>query len=91
MSNIIESLDFAITECDLSEMIPEINRFVLHIFLVHVVTYLIDGREIFTPTFFKTLLVTAIAIMAYHILLKKITNRKLKNIKYMCKKHKDNT
>ena len=89
MNSIIENLDLSITECDIAEMMPEINRFLLHIFIVHIVTYIIDGKEIFTLSIFKTLFITAVAIIIYHIVLKKSLNRKLKNIKHICNKHKD--
>lgn len=86
MFRILDSLNFAITECDISEMIPEINRFVLHIFLVQVISSFINKEPLIIINMLKTLLITTLAIIGYHIIFKKISNKKLKNIKFMCKK-----
>lgn len=85
MNKVISDFNFAITECDISEIIPETTRFVLHILLVHIITYTIDGKDIFGINIFKSLFVTAIAIMIYHILFKKVVVKKLNNLDNHCK------
>ena len=84
--NIINNLDFSISNCDVSDIITETNRFLFHITLVHIITHIVDGNDdLFGPQIFKTLLVTAIAIITYHILFKKLVDAKLKKIQSVCK------
>ncbi len=84
------NIDFSITNCDMSDMITEINRFLFHILLIHVITYTLDGKDdLFGNNIVKTMFVTAIAVMAYHILFKKLINAKLKKIQSICKKDTD--
>ena len=79
-------IDFSVSNCDMSEIISESNRFLFHILLVHVITHLIDGEdELFGMKTIKTLFITAVAIMSYHIFFKKMTEPKLKKIKSICK------
>jgi hypothetical protein len=81
----IRNIDFSITKCDISEMISESNRFLFHIILIHIITHIIDGKdELFGPTLVKTLYITTIAIVSYHILFKKMVEPKLKKIKSIC-------
>jgi hypothetical protein len=85
--DIINNIDFSITSCDVSDMITEINRFLFHIMLLHVITYTIDGKdELFGNSVFKTMFITAMAVISYHILFKKLINSKLKKIQSICKK-----
>jgi hypothetical protein len=87
--DIITNLDFSITNCDASDIITETNRFLFHIMLIHIITHIIDGKdELFNQQFFKTLLITAIAIITYHILFKKLVDTKLKKIQSVCKTRK---
>lgn len=82
---ILNNIDFSITKCDLSEIISESNRFLFHIMLIHVITNIIDGKkEVFSSTLLKTLFITALAIICYHILFKKIVGPKLKKIQHIC-------
>lgn len=79
-------IDFSITECDMSEIISESNRYIFHILLVHIITHIIDGKdELLGLQTFKILFVTAVAIITYHIFFKKMTEPKLKKIKHVCK------
>jgi hypothetical protein len=83
--DIINNIDFSITKCDISEMISETNRFLFHILLIHIITHIIDGKdELFGEPLVKTLYITAIAIMSYHILFKKLIEPKLKKIRSIC-------
>jgi len=82
----INKLDFSITNCDVSDIITETNRFLFHIMLVHIITHIVDGNDdLFGPQIFKTLLVTAISIITYHILFKKLVDAKLKKIQSVCR------
>lgn len=76
---------FSITSCDISDIVTEINRFMFHIILIHMITCSLDTKEIFLgKQLFKTLFVTALAVMIYHIIFKKIINGKLKKIQSYC-------
>jgi hypothetical protein len=89
--DILNNIDFSITNCDISDIISESNRFLFHILLVHIITHIIDGKdELFGSQTIKTLFVTAIAILTYHVLFKKLVEPKLKKIKSVCKPSKKN-
>jgi dolichol kinase len=83
--DIINNIDFSITHCDISEIMSEANRFLFHIMLVHIIAHIIDGKDVlFGEQIFKTLLITVIAILTYHILFKKLVEPKLKKIHNVC-------
>lgn len=83
--NILEILNFSITQCEMSEIIEESHRFLLHISLVHVITYIIDGKAVlFGSEIIKTLVVTAIAIIIYNIIFRKAIKSKLKKVNSAC-------
>ena len=76
---------FNITQCNVAQFIAESNRFLFHALLVHVATCAIEGKkEIFTETLFKTLLITAMAIVMYHIFFRKLVEPKLEKMKTIC-------
>jgi hypothetical protein len=76
---------FNIKPCDMTDIISETSRFLFHITLVHIATYLIEGREeFFNAIIIKTLFVTAIAVILYHVTIKKIIEPKLKNVRTVC-------
>lgn len=76
---------FSITPCDIADIVSETNRFLFHITLVHVVSCIIDPKEEFLGSqVIKTLFITALAIILYHILCKKIVEPKLKSIRSVC-------
>lgn len=84
--DIINNVDFSINNCDVSDIITETIRFLCHIMLVHIITHIVDGNDdLFGPQIFKTLLITAIAIISYNILFKKLVDAKLKKIHSVCK------
>lgn len=86
----MDNINFSISNCDISDIITETNRFLFHIFLVHIITHLIDGKdELFGQQLFKTLLITTIAIISYHILFKKTVDTKLKKIQNICVRQKN--
>lgn len=89
-SSILDEFDLSITNCDTSDIITEVSRFMYHILLIHLITYVIDGKdELFGSQLFKTLFITAFAVMVYHILFKKFMSAKLKNIQSVCKTDKN--
>lgn len=76
---------FNMTPCDIAEITGETSRFLLHISLVHIVSCIIDRSEsFFGKQVIKTLFVTAIAIILYHVLIKKFIEPKLKKIRSIC-------
>jgi len=86
MMDYIKQINFNISKCDISDIINETSRFLFHITLIHVVTYIIDGNDqLLGPQLFKTLFITALAILLYHVIFKKIVEPKLKKIRYKCK------
>ena len=77
--------DFFVTNCDISDIVTEINRFMFHIILIHVITCSIDTKEkFFGIQLYKTLFVTVLAVIIYHTIFKKIVNGKLKKIQSYC-------
>lgn len=81
---------FNVSECNVAQLIGETSRFMFHVFLIHITTCIIEGRhgDMFSNTLFKTLLVTAIAIILYHIFFRKIVEPKIKKMKSICVKNK---
>lgn len=78
---------FNITQCNLAQLIAESNRFLFQVLLVHITTSIIEGKdEIFGETLFKALLITAIAILMYHLFFRKIVEPKLEKMKMVCNK-----
>jgi len=82
---IFDGFNLSVTQCEMSDIIEESHRFLLHISLVHVLMYVIDGKaELFGPEIIKTLVVTAIAIIIYNIVFRKVIKSKLKKVKSAC-------
>lgn len=78
-------MDFTITKCDLVEIIFEIIRFLSHITLLHLLNCMIDSKEeLFDINYLKIMLFTAIAIILYHISIKKLLNVNSKKMKNIC-------
>lgn len=74
-----------ISQCNVAQIVGESNRFLFHIFLVHVTTCLIEGKKnIFGEELFKTLLITSIAIVMYHIFFRKIVEPNVEKMKLIC-------
>jgi hypothetical protein len=84
--DIIKNLTFSISQCEMTDILEEAHRFVLHITLVHVFNYVIDGKdELFGRDLFRMLVVTVIAVISYNVFFKKIISPKLKKAKSACK------
>lgn len=76
---------FDVTQCNISQIIGESNRFLFHIFLVHISTCIIEGnKSLFGEDFFRTLLITALAILLYHIFFRKIMEPIIEKMKLIC-------
>ena len=76
---------FNITPCNIAQLIAESNRFLFQVLLVHVTTSIIEGKdEIFGESLFKALLITAMAILMYHIFFRKLVEPKLEKMKMIC-------
>lgn len=84
--NIIKQ--FSITNCDVSDIITELNRYLFHIVLLHIATYALDQKEtLFGNNLLKIILATVVAVVIYHVVFKKIVLTKLKEIQFECKKN----
>uniref|UniRef100_A0A6C0EBN1 Uncharacterized protein n=1 Tax=viral metagenome TaxID=1070528 RepID=A0A6C0EBN1_9ZZZZ len=74
-----------ITKCDIVEIITEGHRFLIHIFLVTLINNIFnDEQQLISSTLVKTLLATAIAVILYHLLIKRLLEPKLKLLKKIC-------
>ena len=84
---------FNISQCNISQIIGEANRFLFHILLVHIASNIIEKKNnLFGDELFRTLIITALAIVLYHILFRKIVEPKIEKMKLICldghEKHK---
>lgn len=76
----------------MTDILEEAHRFVLHITLVHIFNYVVDGKdELFGRDLFRMLVVTVIAVISYNVFFKKIITPKLKKAKSACRIPKDDT
>ncbi len=76
---------FIISKCDLVEIILENIRFLSHITLLHILNCTLnDSEELFDVRYLKIMLFTALAIVIYNILVKKLFESKTKKLKYVC-------
>jgi hypothetical protein len=79
-----------ISWCNIAQIIGETNRFLFHVMLVHIVTCVIEGKKaIMSEEFFRTLIITAVAITMYHIFFRKIVEPKIEKMKLICYTGKD--
>lgn len=81
-----------ISWCNIAQIIGESNRFLFHVMLVHTATTIVEGKkEFFGEDFFRTLVVTATAIIMYHLFFRKIVEPKVEKMKLICYEGKDRT
>lgn len=74
-----------ISNCNIAQIIGETNRFLFHVLLVHISTCIINGdMNFFTEDLFRTLLITAMSIIMYHIFFRKIIEPKLEKMNLIC-------
>lgn len=91
INNFFDDFDLSITNCDISDISTETNRFMFHILLIHLITFSIDRKdELLGSQLFKTLFITALAVIVYHTIFKKFMNAKLKNIQSSCNNNANN-
>lgn len=80
-------INFSISNCDLAEIIAELIRFLSHITLLHLINFAIDSKEkLFETNYLKVMLFTALAIIMYHLFLKKFFDFKINKMKKICPK-----
>lgn len=78
-------VNYTVSRCDLVEIIMETIRYLSQIALLHVLNYMSNDKEpLFDTNFFKIMLFTALAIVLYHIFIKKMFKSKFKKMKYVC-------
>ena len=83
--SILKNINLSVSQCEMSDIIEESHRFVLHISLVHILTCIMDGKtEVFNQDILRTLAITAIAIIIYNIFFKKLIKPTLKKVKSAC-------
>lgn len=76
---------FDFTDCDISIMSNECSRFLFHVTLIHIITCVIDRKEIvFGADLFKTLTIASLAIISYHVLFRKLVEPKVEKMKLLC-------
>jgi uncharacterized membrane protein (DUF106 family) len=84
MANIMSDIT-EISWCNIAQIIGESNRFLFHVMLVHVTTTIIEGKNTFLgEEFFRVLIITAVAIVLYHIFFRKIFEPKVEKMKLIC-------
>ena len=80
MSNILN-----ISKCNVAQIIGEAHRFLFHVLLVHISTCIIKkDTNIFTDELFRSLLMTAMAIVMYHIFFRKLIEPHLEKMNLIC-------
>lgn len=78
-------MNFVITNCDLTDIITEIIRFLSHITFLHLINAMIDKKEtLFEINYIKVMLFTALSVIFYHITVKKLINNKVKKMRKLC-------
>lgn len=85
-------IDFSITICDYFEGMADTVRFLSHIILLHLLTYFIGddhNNKLFNRDVLKSLVFTAVAVMLWHIFVKKLIIRPIKKLKSACDVTKD--
>ena len=81
-----------ISQCNVAQIIGDSNRFLFHVFLVHITTCIVEGEKAFlSEELFRTLLITAVAIALYHIFFRKIVDPKVEKMKLICYDNQDRT
>ena len=74
-----------ISNCNIAQIIGETNRFMFHIILAHIATYIIeDNKKLFNEDLFRSLLITAVAVLLYHILFRKTIEPLIEKMKLIC-------
>jgi len=76
---------FDFTDCDISLMYGECSRFLFHISLIHILTCIVDKKEVvFGMDLFKTLTIATLSILSYHLFFRKLVEPKVEKMKTLC-------
>jgi hypothetical protein len=76
---------FSFDNCNLLDVFAEGNRFVIHITLIHIINYLVGiDAELFHSQVVKTIVIATIAVLCYHLFIKKLIEPHLKTYKTVC-------
>jgi hypothetical protein len=68
-------------------MVGEANRFIFHGILLHVSNCIVTGNyDFFNEDIFKTITITAMAVILYHLLVRKVVEPPLKKMKIICRR-----
>ena len=82
---------FNVTQCNVAQMIGEANRFVFHTILISISTSIVNGESIsFDDKLFKTIVITAVAVICYHLFIRKLVEPPLKKMKIICRNRQTN-
>jgi len=77
---------FNVTQCNVAQMIGEANRFVFHTILISISTSIVNGESIsFNNKLFQTIVITTMAVVCYHLFIRKIVEPPLKKMKIICR------
>lgn len=80
MSDILD-----ISQCNIAQLLGESNRFLFHVVLIHISTCILDGKgNYFSDELFRSLLLTAMAIVLYNLFFRKIIEPKIEKMKLVC-------
>ena len=82
---------FNVTQCNIAQMIGEANRFVFHTILISISTAIVNGESIsIDEKFFKVIVITAMAVVCYHLFIRKIVEPPIKKMKIICRNRQTN-
>jgi hypothetical protein len=74
-----------VDRCVIAQIIGESNRYIWHLLLIHVTTSVFDGdSNIFGNDLLRKIIITALAIILYHILIRKLVEPHVKKMKTIC-------
>ena len=76
------------SECNITQMIGEMSRYIFHIVFLNLVSITIRGNSIYDD-FPLILISTIISIICYHLFARKIVEPGIKKMKIICKKRYD--
>lgn len=80
-----KSINFSLSQCDITDIISETNRFLIHITLIHIFAHILDKEKpLFGLELLQTLVITALAVITYNILFKKLIDSKLNIARSKC-------
>lgn len=76
---------FNISQCTIAQLIGEASRFMIHVFLLHVITNIVEHKtDIISESLFRTLITTLLAIAVYHLFIRKLIEPVIEKMKSVC-------